>query len=168
VDFVFEHPYGRHERIRTVSPVQTRRGAEQYERELRQVLLDGSRKERKEAPRFAAFAQEFLEVYAATNNKFSTLAAKRCASKQFERFTPANLAANRPLVDLVRRFAEMKKATPTQLALAWLLAQKPWIVPIPGTRNPDHLEENLGAVMGVMVLCDTRPLPKRPHSRTAH
>ena len=81
VDFVFEHPDGRHERIRKVSPVQTRRGAEQYERELRQALLDGSRKERKEAPRFAAFAQEFLEVYAATNNKFSTLTAKKSAFK---------------------------------------------------------------------------------------
>ena len=65
---------------------------------------------------------------------------------QFERFTPANLAANKPLVDLVRRFAQKKKATPAQVALAWLLAQKPWIVPIPGTRNLDHLEENLGAL----------------------
>ena len=81
VDFVFEHPDGRHERIRKVSPVQTRRGAEQYERELRQALLDGFRKERKETPRFAAFAQEFLEVYAATNNKFSTLTAKKSAFK---------------------------------------------------------------------------------------
>ena len=65
---------------------------------------------------------------------------------QFDRFTPANLAANRPIVDLVRRFAEKKKATSAQLALAWLLAQKPWIVPVPGTRNLDHLEENLGAI----------------------
>src|SRR5439155_8104245 len=81
VDFVFEHPDGRHERVRKVSPVQTRRGAEQYERELRQALLDGSRKERKEAPRFAEFAQEFLDVYAATNNKASTLSAKKSAFK---------------------------------------------------------------------------------------
>jgi aryl-alcohol dehydrogenase-like predicted oxidoreductase len=65
---------------------------------------------------------------------------------QFERFTPANLAANKPLIDLARRIAQKKKATPAQLSLAWLLAQKPWIVPIPGTRNMDHLEENLGAV----------------------
>jgi aryl-alcohol dehydrogenase-like predicted oxidoreductase len=46
----------------------------------------------------------------------------------------------------LRRFASKKDATPAQVALAWLLAQKPWIVPIPGTRNPDHLKENLGAI----------------------
>jgi len=65
---------------------------------------------------------------------------------QFERFTPENLAANRPVIDLLTRFAEEKNATPAQIALAWLLAQKPWIVPIPGTRNIDHLNENLGAI----------------------
>src|SRR6266853_2101963 len=64
----------------------------------------------------------------------------------FPRFFPENIEANRPIVDLLRRFAEKKNATPAQLALAWLLAQKPWIVPIPGTRNTDHLTENLGAV----------------------
>jgi aryl-alcohol dehydrogenase-like predicted oxidoreductase len=65
---------------------------------------------------------------------------------EFERFSPENLAANMPVVDLLRRFAEKNKATPAQIALAWLLAQKPWIVPIPGTRNIDHLNENLGAI----------------------
>ena len=64
----------------------------------------------------------------------------------FDRFSPENLAANKPVVDLLKRFAEKKNATPAQIALAWLLAQKPWIVSIPGTRNPDHLEENLGAI----------------------
>ena len=48
---------------------------------------------------------------------------------EFSRFTPENLAANQPIVDLLRRFAAKKGATPAQLALAWLLAQKPWIVP---------------------------------------
>ena len=47
---------------------------------------------------------------------------------------------------MLKRFAEQKNATPAQIALAWLLAQKPWIVPIPGTRNMDHLHENLGAI----------------------
>jgi aryl-alcohol dehydrogenase-like predicted oxidoreductase len=61
------------------------------------------------------------------------------------RFSPENRSANRPLVDLVRAFAEGKKATPAQIALAWLLAKKPWIVPIPGTTRLDRLEENLGA-----------------------
>jgi aryl-alcohol dehydrogenase-like predicted oxidoreductase len=65
---------------------------------------------------------------------------------EFERFSPENLAANMPVVDLLRRFAEENNATPAQIALAWLLAQKPWIVPIPGTRNIDHLNENLGAI----------------------
>ena len=64
----------------------------------------------------------------------------------FDRFSPENLAANTPIVDLLKRFAEKENATPAQVALAWLLAQKPWIVHIPGTRNIDHLEENLGAI----------------------
>ena len=64
----------------------------------------------------------------------------------FDRFSPENLEANRPITDWLRRFAEAKSGTPAQIALAWLLAQKPWIVPIPGTRNPDHLDENLGAI----------------------
>ncbi|NEP18891.1 MAG: aldo/keto reductase [Leptolyngbya sp. SIO4C1] len=62
------------------------------------------------------------------------------------RFTPAALRANMSLVDLLREWAQRKEATPAQIALAWLLAQKPWIVPIPGTTNPQHLDENLGAV----------------------
>lgn len=63
-----------------------------------------------------------------------------------ERFSPENRAANAPIVDLIRTFADRKYATPAQIALAWLLAQKPFIVPIPGTRNINHLEENLGAM----------------------
>jgi aryl-alcohol dehydrogenase-like predicted oxidoreductase len=64
----------------------------------------------------------------------------------FDRFSPENLAANMPVVDLLRRVAAEKNATPSQIALAWLMAQKPWIVSIPGTRNIDHLNENLGAI----------------------
>jgi aryl-alcohol dehydrogenase-like predicted oxidoreductase len=63
------------------------------------------------------------------------------------RFTPEARKANLALVDLLRKVAERKKkATPAQTALAWLLAQKPWIVPIPGTRKLERLEENIGAV----------------------
>src|ERR1700686_286830 len=62
------------------------------------------------------------------------------------RFTPENRKANQAFVDLLRQIAERKKATPAQIALAWLLAQKPWIVPIPGTTKPARLEENLAAV----------------------
>ena len=61
------------------------------------------------------------------------------------RFTPEARAANLALVDLLKRVAERKQATAAQLALAWLLAQKPWIVPIPGTTKRHRLEENLGA-----------------------
>jgi aryl-alcohol dehydrogenase-like predicted oxidoreductase len=76
----------------------------------------------------------------------------------FSRFTPENLAANRPVVDLLRSFAKKKGATPAQLALAWLLAQNPWIVPIPGTRNMDHLEENLGAIHVQLTPADLREM----------
>ena len=62
------------------------------------------------------------------------------------RFTPENRKANQVVVDLIGRFAQQKKATPAQIALAWLLAQKPWIVPIPGTTKLHRLEENIGAV----------------------
>ena len=62
------------------------------------------------------------------------------------RFAPEARRANQALVDLLRTIAERKKATPAQIALAWLLAQKPWIVPIPGTTKLSRLDENLGAV----------------------
>jgi len=62
------------------------------------------------------------------------------------RLSAENRKANQPLVDLLGKFAEEKKATPAQIALAWLLAKKPWIVPIPGTTKLDRLEEDLGAV----------------------
>jgi aryl-alcohol dehydrogenase-like predicted oxidoreductase len=61
------------------------------------------------------------------------------------RFTPDAMKANRALVDLLESIGERKKATPAQIALAWLLAQKPWIVPIPGTTKLSRLEENIGA-----------------------
>jgi aryl-alcohol dehydrogenase-like predicted oxidoreductase len=61
------------------------------------------------------------------------------------RFTPENRRANQALVDVLGKFAKQKKATPAQVALAWLLGQKPWIVPIPGTTKLSRLEENLGA-----------------------
>jgi aryl-alcohol dehydrogenase-like predicted oxidoreductase len=62
------------------------------------------------------------------------------------RFSPENRKANQALVDLIGRFAQQKKATPAQIALAWLLAQKPWIAPIPGTTKLHRLEENIAAV----------------------
>jgi aryl-alcohol dehydrogenase-like predicted oxidoreductase len=73
---------------------------------------------------------------------------------EFPRFSPESLAANTPVVDSLRRFAEKKNATPAQIALAWLLAQKPWIIPIPGTRRRDHLDENLGAIRVLLASAD--------------
>ena len=74
------------------------------------------------------------------------LDAKTDLRSVFDRFSAQNMAANKPVVDLLQRYAAKKNATPSQVALAWLLARKPWIVPIPGTRNPVHLRENLGAI----------------------
>ena len=62
------------------------------------------------------------------------------------------------MVDLLRRVAERKNATPAQIALAWLLAHKPWIVAIPGTRKLDRLEENLGSVSVVLTAEDLREI----------
>jgi aryl-alcohol dehydrogenase-like predicted oxidoreductase len=62
------------------------------------------------------------------------------------------------VVDLVQRVAEQKGATPAQIALAWLLAQKPWIVPIPGTKQLSRLEENLGAVNVTLTPGDLRDI----------
>jgi aryl-alcohol dehydrogenase-like predicted oxidoreductase len=62
------------------------------------------------------------------------------------RFTPEAIKANQAVIDLLARIGEQKQATPAQIALAWLLAQKPWIVPIPGSRKIERLEENIGAV----------------------
>ena len=76
----------------------------------------------------------------------------------FERFSPENLAANMPVVELLRQFAQRKGAMPSQIALAWLMAQKPWIVAIPGTRNIDHLNENLGALNVQLTAADLRDI----------
>jgi len=74
------------------------------------------------------------------------------------RFSEENRDANQALVDLVVEFANQKKATPAQIALAWLLAKKPWIVPIPGTTKLHRLEENLGAVNVQLSPDDLRQL----------
>ncbi len=74
------------------------------------------------------------------------------------RFTPEAMKANRALVDLLGSIAERKKATPAQIALAWLLAQKPWIVPIPGTTKLHRLEENIGAVAVELTPDDLREI----------
>jgi aryl-alcohol dehydrogenase-like predicted oxidoreductase len=74
------------------------------------------------------------------------------------RFTPEALKANQDLIKLLHGIAERKKATPAQIALAWLLAQKPWIVPIPGTTKLHRLDENIGAVSVVLTSDDLRDI----------
>ena len=76
----------------------------------------------------------------------------------FDRFSPENMAANMPILDLLKRFAQRKNATPSQVALAWLMAHKPFIVAIPGTRNIDHLNENLGALNVQLTPADLNEL----------
>jgi aryl-alcohol dehydrogenase-like predicted oxidoreductase len=74
------------------------------------------------------------------------------------RFSPENRKANQSLVDLVSSFAAQRQVTPAQIALAWLLAKKPWIVPIPGTTKLSRLEENLGAAQVELSAEDVRAL----------
>jgi aryl-alcohol dehydrogenase-like predicted oxidoreductase len=78
----------------------------------------------------------------------------------YPRFTPEARAANQALVDLLGRIAEQKQATPAQIALAWLLAQKPWIVPIPGTTKLSRLEENMGAADVELTADDLREIER--------
>jgi len=77
---------------------------------------------------------------------------------QIPRFTPEARKANQALVDLLGKIGEQKNATPAQIALAWLLAQKPWIVPIPGTTKLNRLEENIGAVAVELTPDDLREI----------
>ena len=74
------------------------------------------------------------------------------------RFTPDALKANQALIDLLGSIAEQKQATPAQIALAWLLAQKPWIVPIPGTTKLHRLDENIGAASVELTPNDLRDI----------
>ena len=80
------------------------------------------------------------------------------SATSFPRFTPEARKANQALVDLLGTIAARKKATPAQIALAWLLAQKPWIVPIPGTTKLHRLEENIGAAAVELTPDDLREI----------
>jgi aryl-alcohol dehydrogenase-like predicted oxidoreductase len=84
------------------------------------------------------------------------------------RFTPEALKANRALIDLLGKIGLQKKATPAQIALAWLLAQKPWIVPIPGTTKMRRLDENIGAVAVELTPDDLREIESAASKITVH
>src|SRR5467141_788737 len=90
---------------------------------------------------FSPLGKGFLTGKINENTKFDSTDFRNIVP----RFAPEARKANQALVDLLRKIAERKKATPAQIALAWLLAQKPWIVPIPGTRKRERLDENIGA-----------------------
>ncbi len=91
---------------------------------------------------FSPLGKGFLTGKITADTKFDS----RDFRSQVPRFQEENLQANQALVNLVTKFAEVKNATPAQIALAWLLAKKPWIVPIPGTTKLNRLEENVGAL----------------------
>ncbi len=84
------------------------------------------------------------------------------------RFTPEALKANQALIDLLGKIGQQKKATPAQIALAWLLAQKPWIVPIPGTTKLHRLDENIGAVAVELTADDLREIDSAASKITVH
>ena len=86
----------------------------------------------------------------------------------FARFSPEILTANQPIIDFLKTFGVRKEATPSQIALAWLMAQKPWIVAIPGTRNRDHLRENLEAINVQLTPEDLREIDAAFSRITVH
>ena len=86
----------------------------------------------------------------------------------FPRMFPENMTANMPVVDILRNVATAKGGTPAQVAIAWLLAQKSWIVPIPGTRRVDHLTENLGALNIQLTRDDLLAMEQQFSQLTVH
>jgi aryl-alcohol dehydrogenase-like predicted oxidoreductase len=103
---------------------------------------------------FSPLGRGFLTGKISEDTKFD----KNDFRNTVPRFTPENRKANQAVVNLLGRIAERKKATPAQIALAWLLAQKPWIVPIPGTTKLHRLEENIGAASIELTEDDLREI----------
>ena len=103
---------------------------------------------------FSPLGKGFLTGKIDANTKFDSTDFR----SSVPRFSPENRKANQALVDLVASFAARRKVTPAQIALAWLLAKKPWIVPIPGTTKLARLEENLGAATVELTAGDIRAL----------
>ena len=103
---------------------------------------------------FSPLGKGFLTGKIGENTKFDSTDFRNTVP----RFSPEARKANQALIDLIGKFAEQKKATPAQIALAWVLAQKPWIAPIPGTTKLHRLEENLGAVDVELTADDLREI----------
>jgi aryl-alcohol dehydrogenase-like predicted oxidoreductase len=105
---------------------------------------------------FSPLGRGFLTGKITENTKFESSDFRN----SLPRFTPEARKANQALVDLLADIAARKKATPAQIALAWLLAQRPWIVPIPGTTKLHRLEENLGAAAVELTPDDLREIDR--------
>ena len=103
---------------------------------------------------YSPLGKGFLTVAMNDNTKL----ASNDFRSTLPRFTPEAMKNNQALVDLLAQIAKRKDATPAQIALAWLLAQKPWIVPIPGTTKLNRLEENIGAAEIKLTADDLREI----------
>jgi aryl-alcohol dehydrogenase-like predicted oxidoreductase len=103
---------------------------------------------------FSPLGKGFLTGKIDENTKFDSTDFR----SSVPRFSAENRKANQALVDVISSFAEQRKVTPAQIALAWLLAKKPWIVPIPGTTKPHRLEENIGAAAIELTSDDLRQI----------
>ena len=103
---------------------------------------------------FSPLGKGFLTGKIDANTKFESTDFRNTVP----RFSAENRAANQALVDVITRFAQARKATPAQVALAWLLAKQPWIVPIPGTTKLERLDENLGALDVALSPADVQEL----------
>lgn len=114
---------------------------------------------------FSPLGKGFLTGKIDANTRF---ASSDMRGSVFPRFSEENRTANQELVDLLTRIAGEKKATPAQIALAWILAQKPWLVPIPGTTKLHRLEENLGAANVQLTPHDLREIEEAVSRITIH
>ena len=103
---------------------------------------------------YSPLGRGFLTGTVTENTKFD----KSDIRSRNPRFTPEAIRTNRALIDVMEKIGQQKRATPAQLALAWLLAQKPWIVPIPGSRKIERLDENLGALRVALMPDDLRAI----------
>jgi len=103
---------------------------------------------------YSPLGRGFLTGTVTENTKFD----KSDIRSRNPRFTPEAIRTNRTLIDVMEKIGQQKRATPAQLALAWLLAQKPWIVPIPGSRKIERLDENLGALRVALMPDDLRAI----------
>ena len=113
---------------------------------------------------YSPLGKGFLTGKMGENSKFDSSDFR----STLPRFTPEALQANQSLIQLLARIAERKNATPAQIALAWLLAQKPWIVPIPGTTQLHRLEENIGAVKVELTPADLGDIESAASKITVH